>query len=334
MIFQKLKLNSDKYFIVKKQLKKEDESFSKPESEVLSQDANIDELEDVIELAGYAYDSNQDIFYSTMNPWQRKVGYCRLYDELSAPLGMIMDCEPIYFEYNNRKWMLSLWKGQYDLVSGGEIGIYTGGRNISIPGIFRGTFYNAVSDPERLQMSYTLKKNGKTMFTREGEHWWLTGFKLGDFAEPSELTMDIEVSFKNETMRDAFLAGFKKIGYKENDFSINGNTVSFIFDTPHTRQPITRTKETDRIIQAKNKLLCELYQEITGPGNNLQEKLQAIKEQSPELYARILKMGKNKKALEVFYIIITIIMTFLPFFIKEKDTNRSFYQKTKKIFSN
>jgi hypothetical protein len=30
---------------------------------------------------------------------------------------MIIDCEPNHFEYRGKKWMLSFWKGQYDMVT-------------------------------------------------------------------------------------------------------------------------------------------------------------------------------------------------------------------------
>jgi len=70
--------------------------MSVEEFSVVPEGTGNDELDKAIEIAGYSYDPKQDIFYSTMDPWQRDIGYCRLYDELAAPLGMIIDCEPIY----------------------------------------------------------------------------------------------------------------------------------------------------------------------------------------------------------------------------------------------
>lgn len=290
--------------------------FQEPQD--LTQGTGDPELDGIIERAGYSYDPLQDIFYSTMNPWQRNVGYCRLYDEAAAPLGMIMDCEPVYFEYDNRKWMISFWKGQYDMVTGGEIGVYTGGLCLNIPGIFYGTFYHSVDDQERLQMSYVLKKNDKPLFTREGRHWWLTGFKLGEFSEPDELTMEINLTFEKEAMRDAFLAGFRKTGYKNKEFTVDGNTVSFIFDKPRSRQPFTRIKETDKVIQGKNQLLCQMYQEITAQGDTILEKFKLIEEQAPELYAKVLRVGKSKEIYELFYLIITLTMYVVSFFSSSK----------------
>jgi len=45
-----------------------------------------------------------------------------LYDEAAAPLGMIVDCEPIHFEYKGKRWLIQFWKGQYDLPTGAEVG--------------------------------------------------------------------------------------------------------------------------------------------------------------------------------------------------------------------
>lgn len=284
----------------------------------LAQGMNNDELDKAIEIAGYAYDSIQDIFYSVMDPWQRNVGYCRLYDEAAAPLGMIIDSEPILFEYNEKKWMIGLWKGQYDLVSGGEIGVYTGAFDIKIPGFFTGTFYNCVSNDDLLEMSFVLRKNGKILFTREGKHWWLTGFKLGEFSEPFELTMDITITLKNTVMRNAFLTGLRNAGYSDSKLSVYGNTVSFIFAAPHSPQPITRTDATDRIIQRKNQLLCEKYQDITQTLDSFQDKVTAIEEQAPELYKKMLQIGKAKPLFEIYETVMIVLLVAIGTFLASR----------------
>lgn len=273
---------------------------------IIPQNTGIDELEKAIEIAGYSYNPKQDIFYSTIDPWQRNVGYCRLYDEAAAPMGMIIDTEPIYFEYDGKKWMIGLWKGQYDLVTGCEIGVYTGAIDLAIPGVFSGTFYNAVSNDDLLPMSFTLKKDGKVLFTREGKHWWLTGFKLGEFSEPWELTMDINITLHDEMMRNAFVSGLKNARYYDDRLKINGNKVSFTFDVPLTPQPITRTAITDQIIQRKNQQLCELYQDITSSMDNIQDKLAVILEQSPEIYKKIMYIGKDRQLYELAVMLILL----------------------------
>ena len=252
-------------------------------------------LDKVIATAGYSYDPKQEIFYSNMNAWQRKLGYCRLYDESAASLGMIIDCEPIYFTYGGKRWLIEFWKGQYDLTTGCEIGVYTtGGFDLNIPSVFKGPFYHAATNEELLQMSLSLKRNGKTLLTRTEKHWWLTGFRLGEFSEPSELTMDIEIILKDAAMRDAFVKGLKNAGYSDDEITVNGNTVGLRFDKPRTEQPTTRTTETDRIIQWKNKLLCDKYRDITDPYDNLLDKINAILEQAPDLINETINMGKPK----------------------------------------
>lgn len=253
-------------------------------------------LNEAIEAAGYSYDPLQDIFYSNIEPWQKEHGYCRLYDESAAPWGMIIDCEPITFEYDGKRWLIEYWKGQYDLTTGAEIGVYnTEGPDLNIPGIFNGTFYYSADYEDRLEMAFILKKNGKTMFTRRGRHWWLTGFKLGEYSEPSELTLTATITLKDKKMCNAFVQGLKNAGYLEKEIVINGCNVSIEFKEPRTPQPFTRTKETDKIIQKKNKLLCDKYQEITAGYKKFPDKLKAIQEKSPELFEKIANIGRTKE---------------------------------------
>lgn len=269
---------------------------------VSSEGMGDEDLDKALKIAGYTYDPKQDIFYSNMDPWQRMLGYCRLYDEAAAPMGMIIDCEPIYFEYEGKSWMIELWKGQYDMATGGEIGVYTTERTgLDIPGI--GVFYNCADNTDRLKLSYTFKKNGETLFIREDIHWWLTGFKLGEFSEPSELTMDISITLKDDMMCSLFLEGLKNTWYPENDISVNGYTVSFKFGEPFTEQPKTRIPETDSLIQRKNKLLCDKYQEITKPYDRFPDKIKAVQAQAPELIEEILNIRKSKQLLAMYEII-------------------------------
>lgn len=262
---------------------------------------DVASLNEAIVGAGYAYDPQQDIFYSILEPWQKGFGYCRLYDEAAAPMGMIVDCDPVYFEYDGKKWLIEFWKGQYDLTTGCEIGIYTTtGPDLNIPGVFNGTFYDCPSEADFLDMSCCLKKNGKTLFIRKGRHWWLTGFKLGEFSEPSALTMYINIALKDRTMRDAFVEGLRKAGYPYNAFAAYGNTISLIFGKPYTQQPRTRIKATDEVIQKKNKLMCDRYQDITQGCTTLQDKLNAVQEKAPELVGYITGLGRPKQAFSAY----------------------------------
>jgi len=288
------------FITYKKSLRKfPEETEEEPEEPLepeLSDSTGDPELDEILKLAGYAYDATQDIFYSRMYPWQRDMGYCRLYDEAAAPMSLIMDCEPIYFDYAGKRWMIEFWKGQYGMTSGGEIGVYnTDKPDIDIPELFTGTFFDCASDEERLHMSFTLVKNGEIMFSRRGKHWWLTGFKLGEFSQPSELVMYIFIALKDRIMRDAFIGGLLKAGYNRDEIYIEDNIVGLVFDKPRTQQPFTRIEETDCITQKKNELLCKAYMEITAEYPTFPEKIRAIREKAPGIYDAIIDIGKTRK---------------------------------------
>lgn len=254
------------------------------------------DLPELVHDAGYDYDKHQDIFYSHRNAWQREMGYCKLYDEACAPLGMIVDCEPIPFEYEGRKWMIELWKGQYDLTTGCEIGVYV--EEESREGAekwYPGTFYRSVDDKEMLAMSFWLMKNGNTLFTRKERHWWLTGFKLGMFSQPWELSMRIRIKLKNAEMCNAFLEGLSSVGYSSKEIFQNNNEVDFHYTTPHNRQPITRNGELEKITQIKNRELCKEYQRLMEPYGNIWEGMNAVRRDAPWLFMKVLDLRKGKK---------------------------------------
>lgn len=246
-------------------------------------------------IAGFAYSKEQDIFYSTLNAWQRSFGYSRLYDEATPCFGMIVDSEPVYFDYNGKRWLIEFWKGQYGMTTGCEVGVYNTKRpNFSIPGIFDDTFYECADDEDMLFISYTLHKNGRQMFKREGKHWWLTGFKLGEFSWPSELVMNISLMLKDKVMMDAFMGGISNTGYSNNDIDINGNTVRIVFAKPRSIQPHSRTKEVEEFMQRYNKQNCERFRELTQDYNSTASKLAVLRKQDPAIYNSILDIGRSK----------------------------------------
>lgn len=260
---------------------------------------DVKDVEQMIDVAGYAYDPRQDIFYSKMNAWQRNMGYLRIYDIAAVASGMIIDCEPINFMYAGKSWLIEFWKGQYGMTTGCEIGLYnTEVYNWDIADFFQGTFYHSVSNSEMLPIAFSLKKNGTTLFSRRARHWWLTGFRLGEFSEPWELVLDLAITMEDAEMTNAFFEALLEAGYMEEEISIRGNTVSLVFDKPRTPQPFTRIPITDWFTQRKNERLCKKYQEITGDYETMPEKIEAILDEAPYLIDHIIDLGKVKEAFE------------------------------------
>ena len=247
-------------------------------------------------IAGFVYSKEQDIYYSSMNAWQRSFGYSRLYDEASAHFAMIMDSEPVYFNYDNKRWLIEFWKGQYGMTTGCEVGVYNTKRpDFYIPGIVDETFYECADNEDMLFISYTLFKNGRVLFSREGKHWWLTGFRLGEFSQPSELTMNISITLKDQAMLDAFIEGINQTGYSDNEIDINGNTVRFVFAKPRSAQPHSRTKEIEVFMQRFNKQNCDLFRSLTQDYTNTSSKLAVLRKHDPALYRSVLSFRGLKK---------------------------------------
>ncbi|NLV89240.1 MAG: DUF4474 domain-containing protein, partial [Tissierellia bacterium] len=141
-------------------------------------------LNEFLRPYGLAYDPHQDVFYTIIDPWQRKMGYTRLYDEAAVLSFMVLDSEPIYFEYDNKSWMIEFWKGQYGMATGFEIGIYYTSQPDLSNKTFNWTLYDCADDENMLKMRFELFKNHVSLIKRKGKHWWLTGFKLGEFSQP------------------------------------------------------------------------------------------------------------------------------------------------------
>ncbi len=210
---------------------------------------------------GFQYDICQDIFYSTKDAWQREMGYGRIYDEHAISMGMVFDCEPIYFSYNQKSYLLEFWKGQYGMSTGAEIGFYVsdevGGEHPER------LFYRCVSDEEMLQMRFVLRKKGRILVMREEKHWWLTGFVLGEFSQKEELGMEVSITFRDCQMRNAFYEALLRAGYKKENICLNGCRVRFSFTKPcHACPKHCRLRVW--WVQWKNKRNCRRYRRVTG----------------------------------------------------------------------
>jgi uncharacterized protein DUF4474 len=235
-------------------------------------------LAQLVELAGFLYDPTQDIIYSRMDALQRPLGYAYAYDASALLMDAVIDCEPIFFTAQNKMWMVELWKGQYGLETGCEIGVYN--RPLSPPAYYavldavvgrrpydpaHAYFYQSADAADMLQMSFTLKRNGVPLFTRGPEpHWWLTGFKWGVYSTPDQLTMDIAIALPSADMHAGFVAALKAMNYT---FTDDGTTVSFEFATPFAPQPWTNNPGLGAA-QAAQQAIVATYQAFGLPNND------------------------------------------------------------------
>lgn len=245
-----------------------------------------DDFEEVAFKLGYTYDQTHDIYVSRVNAWQRKAGYDFVVDQAAMPAGMVIDCEPVRFVHGGMQYMIELWKGQYDLSTGSEIGIYKRAEKGPMK-------WKCGDDADMLLISYTLKKNGNLVFARKGVHWWLTGFKPGEFANPAELVMDVAIDFaRNPGMQQPFVAELTRLGYAQPQ--IEGTVVRFVFDKPKTPQP-PGNPALVAATQDKNRLLVKSYNDLkaeVGVTDNSPASLEKVLKRSPGLALQIVKAQK------------------------------------------
>jgi len=243
----------------------------------------ISALAFAVDAAGFLYDPRQDIIYSKMYPLQRHFGYAYGYDAAALAMEAIIDCEPFFFDYAGKTWMIELWKGQYGLETGCEIGIYNrvSGSTPFPYGILDATigqrpndsnpshnlFFDCASDSELLVMSSTLYRNGEKLLCRGPEpHWWLTGFKWGVLSDPTDLTMDVSITCLDATMAAAFVGALNATGYQ--NVQTDGNAVSFTFDRPKTHQPRDDTPQLVGVVRAAEEQIVAAYNSLGLTSND------------------------------------------------------------------
>lgn len=174
------------------------------------------------QILSYQYSYIDDYYYTNdKEAWQYNFGFGKIYDFVSPYILLEYDYIRIFFTYENKDWMLQMWKGQYGLLFyGGEIGIYN--RPHSDEGINEWTFFNCPASEDWLMMEMTLyhqELNGEYVrqFTREyDKYWWCTGFKNGHLRqqEPAdELRLEGRITFKDAEMTQLVVDGLIECGF-------------------------------------------------------------------------------------------------------------------------
>lgn len=256
-------------------------------------------LNELIEPLGYQYLPCQDIFYSTFDAWQREFGYTRSYDCLAPFFNMVFDSEPVYFNYNNRTWLIELWKGQYGINTGAEIGIYCTD-SIIPPEKRKRQFFHTVSNEDVPVFSMNLKRNTKhenqdiTDLTMT--HWWLAAFRMGCFSRPSNLRTDFCICFPDCGMVHAFADALILLGYDACSLKICGSRISFSYRAPMTPAPCRLLTIPVRCLaQWKNRFFCRLYLIVTRPFCCTADRLLYLYFYLPFIFRRCLRLHRCRK---------------------------------------
>lgn len=184
--------------------------------------------------------------------------------------------------------MIEMWKGQYGLATGAEVGIYVSDD---------GKTYQCVSEDEEVYMGLMLIKNGKVLAHRYDRHWWLTAFNLGEYTKPKDLALIVDLELYNSGMCSAVVKSLRKMGYSDNDFAYYKNVVRIRFVHPATRIQRSRRMILARIKMMENKRNCRIYRKYTAKYQCTLDKIGYIRIRIPFIYAACLKMLKIWKKL-------------------------------------
>lgn len=174
------------------------------------------------QVLSYQYSYIDDYYYTNdKEAWQYNFGFGKIYDFVSPYILLEYDYIRVFFTYEDKDWMLQMWKGQYGLIFyGGEIGIYN--RDHVDDGMSEWTFFNCPAEEDWLDMEMTLwheELNGEWTreFTREyDKYWWCTGFKNGHLRveEPAdELRLTGRITLKDEEMTKLVVDGLVECGF-------------------------------------------------------------------------------------------------------------------------
>lgn len=172
---------------------------------------------------GFDWDVDQMIFYTPTNAWQRGFGFSELYDFLSPAATYYYKTIRMKFSCNGKDWLIQFWKGRYSISTGAEIGIY------NKPLDRKEEFYDCAADDCMMPMSMKLYKSNKLLFERPLQtHWWLTGFK-GGFGFLCQLRLEGAIEFPSAQMKDAFTDAVDRKIFTAFKYTVQGNTVSFVW---------------------------------------------------------------------------------------------------------
>lgn len=188
---------------------------------------------DTAKVLSYKYDPDGGYFYTDdKNCWQQNFGFNEGYDSM-APLGMMnYDTVRVKFVYDNKEWLVQMWKGQYGYAFvGGEVGVYT--RKIGSSG----THYNCAKEEDWLNMEMAFvwdrshDGNYKTIFARDyTKYWWCTGFVPGleTGAPRDQFRLVTHITFESEEMANAFCTEFEKQGFRRVEKLNNSEIDTFV----------------------------------------------------------------------------------------------------------
>lgn len=270
--------------------------IAKRKTKALPYPQKLSLLSDLLTPFGFCYVPDSDFISTTRDAWQRDAGYTSLYDKSAIHLHMVFDAQPIFFDYCGRTWRIEIWKGQYGINTGAEVGIYYADKIIP-PDEYATTLFHAVSDCDSLPISFTLFKNKNEIASICNRTWWLTAFRPGMFSNPKELCSKITITFPNCSMEQRFFKALLKTELPRESYHACGTEVHINFshtdyDIYEGHCPLFHKIQT-WFMQLRNRKNSRLFMWITHPFSNTMDKIIFLYFLLPSILRKLLRHLKG-----------------------------------------
>lgn len=253
-------------------------------------------LNTILDPFGYCYVYDQDLISTHNDAWQRQAGYTALFDRAALQLHMVFDALPVYFDYRDRTWLIELWKGQYGVSAGAEVGVYHANRLVA-PEEYDSAHFQTVRDFERLPVSFTLLCGEKTLAVMSRTTWWLTAFLVGTFTWPGKLSLEVSIGFPNQEMQHRFLEALNHLGQENKALQFScychGLQTHIRYSSGCPGQLSCFRRLWIRWVQLCNRLFCRLYCRITRPFDCTLDRILYLYELLPFILRRMLRRLKG-----------------------------------------
>lgn len=176
---------------------------------------------------GFNYNLQESLVYATLNSWMREFGFCVFYDIAanSFPLLWHYVTRRFTFEYDGLEWMIQIWKGNYLITNGAEVGVYN-----REPGSF-GTYYDCATNDQLMEMSLQVYNGDELLVNQDPQmHWWINGFQMGKRRySPNKLTMKFSIVMPDEEMLNAFCESMDNHYRHDVSYEVDGLKVNVVW---------------------------------------------------------------------------------------------------------
>ena len=174
---------------------------------------------------GHNFNFYEMTMYSVVDCWMRNYGFCLFYDIAAnlAPVNFTYITRRFKFSYDGLDWMVQIWKGNYFIANGGEVGLYWREKGQV------GSYYNCAT--EEIPMSLQVSIGDKVLVNRKlQDHWWISGFNIGEkLYLPSALTLKSTLVMPDKEMLEAFTGAIDENVMGDVTYTVDGLNVNLVW---------------------------------------------------------------------------------------------------------